>query len=115
MTTATPTRNRYMIPRVNIIENDECVYIEAELPGVSKENLTIEVKEGELTLTGRRNGNSPQGTCVMRERPMADFRRVFALSNVIDTSRVEAELHDGLLMITLHKTDRVKPRKIVVN
>ncbi len=117
MTTACATEapTRYLIPRVNVIENVDQVLIEAELPGVDKSNLTLEVKEGELTLVGKRSNGSREGSYVMRERAAADYRRVFALSNAIDPTRVEAEMKEGILTITLHKTERVKPRKIVVN
>ena len=114
MTTA-PETTRYIVPRVNVKESDESVLIEAELPGVDKNNLALEMKDGELALIGKRSNGNGDGRYVMRERADADFRRVFALSNAIDPTRVEAELKDGLLRITLHKTERVKPRKIVIN
>lgn len=116
MTTCAPqVATRYMIPRVNIIDQSENVVIEAELPGVAKTDLSLEVKEGELTLVGKRSNGPREGHYIMRERAAADFRRVFALSNAIDTSRVDAEMKDGLLTVTLYKTDRVKPRRISIN
>lgn len=106
---------RYLVPRVNVVDETERIVIEAELPGVSKSDVSIEVKEGELTLTGKRGNGPSEGRYLMRERAAADFRRVFALSNVIDPARIEAQMKDGLLTLTLHKAEHVKPRKININ
>ena len=106
---------RYLVPRVNVVEESERVVIAAELPGVAKSDLALEVKDGELTLTGKRRTAPREGHYIMRERAFADFRRVFALTNAIDPTRIDAEMKDGLLTVTLPKTDRVKPRKINVN
>ena len=51
----------------------------------------------------------------MRERAYADFRRVFSLTNAIDPARIDAQMKDGLLTVTLQKAEHVKPRKINVN
>jgi HSP20 family protein len=116
MTTCAPEMaTRYLIPRVNVVEETERVVIETELPGVGKSDISLEVKDNELTLIGKRATVKREGQYVMRERSAADFRRVFALSNAIDTAKVDAEMKDGLLTITLHKAERVKPKKIVVN
>ncbi|NUM53248.1 MAG: Hsp20/alpha crystallin family protein [Candidatus Hydrogenedentes bacterium] len=116
MTACAPqVATRYLIPRVNVVDEAERVVIEAELPGVAKADLSLEVKDGELTLVGKRANATREGHYIMRERAFADYRRVFALSNAIDPTRIEAEMKDGLLTVTLHKTDRVKPRKINVN
>ena len=93
MTTCAPAATtRYLIPRVNVIEESERVIVEAELPGVSKDDITLEVKDGELVLTGKRTTQTREGHYIMRERAVADFRRVFALSNAIDQSRTERSL-----------------------
>ena len=116
MTTCAPEiATRYMVPRVNVVDETEHVVIEAELPGVSKQDLALEVKDNELTLTGKRATVPREGCYIMRERAAADYRRVFTLSNAIDPTRIEAEMKDGLLTVKLHKTERVKPRKISIN
>lgn len=116
MTTCAPeTATRYLVPRVNVVDEPDFVTIEAELPGVSKPDLALEVKEGELTLVGKRHAANHEGRYLMRERASADYRRVFSLGDAIDQARVEAEMKDGLLTIKLHKFERVKPRKISVN
>jgi len=112
MTTA--TAQEYMSPRVNIIDQAETVLLEVELPGVTKNSVDLDVKDDELTLIGRRNTTDSPGTLHLCERSKRDFRRVFALSRAIDPTNIEAEMKDGVLMVTLHKTDAVKPKRIKI-
>lgn len=116
MTTATPElTNQFMAPRVNIIEREDAVLLEAELPGVARDGVNLEFKDGELILTGKRRANNGEGRVHIQERSRADFRRVFALSRAIDTQKIEANMKDGVLTVTLHKIEAVKPRRIAVN
>ena len=110
MTTET---KEYMRPRVNIIDNADSVVLEAELPGVPKDGVDIEVNNGELTIVGHRK-NDRRGRCCIAERPQADFRRVFALSDAIDAQRIDAAMDAGVLTLTLHKAEERKPRKIEI-
>ena len=110
----TGTNDQYISPRVNIIDHPETVLVEAELPGVTKDGVELEIKEDELVLTGRRKTADSQGTVHVGERPKHDYRRVFALSRAIDATNIGAEMKDGLLKVTLHKTDAVKPRRIKI-
>jgi HSP20 family molecular chaperone IbpA len=109
------SRVKYIAPRVNILDRAETVVVEAELPGVPKDGVTIQVENGEMVLTGRRGQAEPEGTLHIHERPRADYQRTFALSKAIDSTRIEAAMRDGLLTVTLHKADEVKPRTIAVN
>lgn len=117
MTTAAPelATTRYLAPRVNIIEREDAVLLEAELPGVPKDGVNLEFKDGELVLTGKRKATNGNGRYHLHERPMADFRRVFALSRAIDSQKIDANMKDGVLTVTLHKVEAVKPRRIAVN
>ncbi|MFO7975565.1 MAG: Hsp20/alpha crystallin family protein [Candidatus Hydrogenedentota bacterium] len=115
MTTATAEKStRYIMPRVNVIEEPDKVRIEAELAGVSKDNIELEVKEGELTLVGHRDHPEGDGRFLLRERAPADYRRVFVVSNAVDTERVNAVMKDGVLNVTLPKTEAFKPRTIEI-
>jgi HSP20 family protein len=115
MTTATAEKTkRYIMPRVNVIEEPDKVRIEAELAGVSKDNIDVEIKEGELTLIGHRDHPEGDGRFLLRERAPADYRRVFALSNAVDTEHVNAVMKDGVLTVTLPKTEAFKPRTIEI-
>ncbi len=105
----------YVSPRVNIIEEKEAVRIEAELPGVAKEGLEIEVKGDELTLIGRRAKPALEGTPLVRERRNFDYRRVFALSRAVDAAGIKANMENGVLTLQIPKAEHMKPRKITVN
>ncbi len=111
----TATTERYAAPRVNIAEDANVFTIEAEMPGVAREGVEIEVVKGELVLIGKREGNGHGGALRMQERTAANFRRAFALGNSINVNHVEAKMADGVLTITLHKIEDVKPRKIAIN
>ena len=109
-----PARVEYVAPNVNIFETEEGYVLQAEMPGVSKEGLDITVEGSEVTITGRRNPDAAVGETLFRERNTADYRRVFELDPAIDTARVSAKIAQGVLTVTLPKSERAKPRKITV-
>jgi HSP20 family protein len=104
----------FISPEVNISETKDGYVLEAEIPGVSKEGLEITLENNELTIIGRRGSEVVPGEPLFRERPTAHFRRVFELDPTIDTSRINAKVNQGVLTLTLPKSERVKPRKITV-
>ncbi len=109
------TQHSYVAPRVNIVEQADAYAIEAELPGVPKDQIELEIKDGELILKGTRDGGGPEGGYRLKERPSADFYRSFALGDTIDTSKVTANMNDGVLTVTLQKVEQAKPLAISVN
>jgi HSP20 family protein len=109
-----PDRVEYIIPEVNIFETRDGYVLEAEMPGVNKDGLEITLEGNELTLVGRRNQDNRTGETLFRERPTAHYRRLFELDPAIDTSKIAARMEQGLLTLTLPKSERVKPRKISV-
>ena len=117
--TSTPTEREqatpYVTPEVNIYETKDGYMLEAEMPGVSKDGLEITLEGLEITLTGRRPAEAVLGETLFRERHGADYRRVFELDPVIDTARISARMNQGVLFLTLPKSEQVKPRKITVN
>jgi len=110
-----PRREEYAAPQVNIFENKDGYLLEAEMPGVSKEGLEITVEDNEIAIVGRRNAETAPGEPLFRERPAADYRRVFELDPAIDTSKISARMEQGVLTLTLPKSEKVKPRKIRVD
>jgi HSP20 family protein len=112
---AQPRREEYVAPEVNIFENKDGYVLEADMPGVNKDGLEITLEGNELTIVGRRNVERPNGIAVFRETRTADFRRVFELDPAIDTGRISARMEQGMLTLTLPKSERVKPRKIAVD
>jgi HSP20 family protein len=114
--TAERTRSdgQYVAPDVNIYEAKDGYMLEAEMPGVNKEGLEITLEGHEITITGRRSDEVVSGQSLFRERPAADYRRVFELDPAIDTARISARMNQGVLFLTLPKSEQVKPRKITV-
>ena len=113
MTTA--TRENYVTPRMNVLEDAEVVTIEADFPGVARDDAEVEVRDGHLILKGDRKSNGAAGRYRVQERRSAGYYRTFALGDVIDPAKVEAKLSDGVLTVTLHKTDRFKPKTVNIN
>jgi HSP20 family protein len=110
------TEPQYFVsPGVNILENTDAYVLVAELPGVAKGGVDIDVEGTMLTLTGKRAKADLNATPLYRESSRADYRRVFELDPAIDTARIEAKIEQGVLTITLPKSERVKPRKVSVN
>jgi HSP20 family protein len=110
-----PDREAYVSPEVNIFETRDGYVLEAEMPGVNKEGLEITLEENEITLVGRRRGEALPGEALFRESRDFDFRRVFELDPAIDTAKIGAKMENGILTLTLPKSERVKPRKITVD
>jgi HSP20 family protein len=100
---------------VNIFETKDGYVLEAEMPGVNKAGLEITLEGTEITITGRRQVEPITGETLFRESHQADYRRVFELDPAIDTTKVAARMDQGVLTLTLPKSERVKPRKITVD
>jgi HSP20 family protein len=114
--TAQQTRQtEYIAPEVNIFETKDGYVVEAEMPGVNKEGLEITVEGNELTIVGHRNAEQVNGQTLFCERRFADYRRSFELDPAIDTSKVAAKIDQGIVTVTLPKSEKVKPRKIAVD
>jgi HSP20 family protein len=112
--TGQATTERYLTPAVNISETPEAYVLEAEMPGVAKDGLEITVEGGQIVITGRRATESVAGEVLLRERHELAYRRAFELDPAVDTTKVSAKLDQGLVTVTLPKSERVKPRRITV-
>jgi HSP20 family protein len=113
--TTTRQQQEYVAPEVNIFETKEGYVLEAEMPGVNKEGLEITLEGNEITIVGHRKSEVVPGNPLFRERTVADYRRVFELDPAIDTAKISAKMEQGVLNLTLPKSERVKPRKITVD
>ena len=127
MNTLTETENRpasagsngwrttsYLTPLANIRETKDGYLLEVEMPGVSKDGLELTFENNELTILGKRKPNPVKGDMVYGESRWLDYRRVFELDPSIDAARINAKVEQGILTLTLPKTESVKPRKIEV-
>jgi len=104
----------FVAPQVNIVESKDGYALEAEMPGVNKEGLSLNLEKNVLTIEGQRGRQSATGTLLYKESSSADYRRVFQLDPDIDASRITAHIEQGLLTVQLPKAEKVKPRKIEV-
>jgi HSP20 family protein len=102
-------------PLVNVWESDEHVCVEAEVPGLSMNDIEVQVMGGELTIKGR--CPEPQMVDVVyhrEERHTGEFSRVIRVPQEVKSDSVDAILKDGLLTIKLPKTDVSRARKVTV-
>jgi len=102
-------------PGVNLWEDGDAAYVEAELPGLSMEDIEVTVTGNEVTLSGERKiADWKDASYHRRERASGRFSRVLTLPWEIDADKVEAKLHDGVLTIKLPKCESCKPKKVKV-
>ena len=109
-----PVTREFVSPEVNIFEDKDGYVLEAEMPGVNKEGLEITLEGSEMTIVGHRQPETVPGEALFRERNLADYRRVFELDPMIDTAKISAKMEQGVLTLTLPKSEQVKPRRITV-
>jgi len=112
----TPVRNAGVFPAVNVTQDDDNVYITAELPGIPGKDLDITVEEDTVLIRGERKAE-PEGEEISyhrRERGEGKFSRTVTLPTRIVADGATAETKDGILRLTLPKAEEVKPKKIEI-
>lgn len=100
-------------PEVDIFENEHEILLHADVPGVSKDDIAINIDNGKMTLSAIRRLPT-SGAVTWREFGDVEFRRNFSVPQSIDTDKVCAELKDGLLCLHLPKSEAAKPRQIEI-
>jgi HSP20 family protein len=110
----TPMPERFLTPDVDIWETKDEYVLEADMPGVDKNGLDITLEGHVLTIAGHRNGQPVKGDPLYQESHPYDYRRVFELDPAIDSGKISAKVEHGVLLVTLPKAEKVKPRKITV-
>jgi HSP20 family protein len=103
-------------PALNVWEQGENLYVEAEVPGLRVDDVDISVVGGELVIKGKRMDLEEQDAVYhRRERGVGEFHRSLRLPIEVNVNNIQAKLTDGVLFITLPKAEAAKPRKIQVN
>jgi len=103
----------WVAPRVDIYENDDEVLLLADVPGVHKDSLTINLDKEQLTLEARQE-ETQAGEPLGREYQAVDYRRSFIVPPGIDGTKISADLNNGVLSLHLPKSEGLKPRQIEV-
>ena len=103
-------------PKVNVYEFEDKVGLIAEIPGLDRKDLNIEVEDGKLTISGDKHGTfDVKGAKVLRrELKQSSFKRQFELGNLLDGDKIKANFKDGLLSIDIPKIEPEQPKKKVV-
>jgi len=105
-----------LVPPVDIFESEVGITLLADMPGVSKERLAIKVDGDHLLIEGSAEVSVPQNLQLLHsEVRQPNFRRSFTLSRELDTTRIEANLRDGVLRLHIPKAEEARPRRIEVN
>jgi HSP20 family protein len=114
-TEAESTRNLPVyVASVDIYESDDALTLVADMPGVTTENVDIDLKDNQLTLRGTVELEGEEERVLLKEYGVGDYYRQFTLGKSIDQSKIEASIRDGVLTLTLPKVEVAKPRKINV-
>jgi HSP20 family molecular chaperone IbpA len=100
-------------PLVDIYENDDEILLHADMPGVVKDNIKVNIDNGTLTLSAIRNLETKKSV-TWEEFGNVEYKRSFSVPQTIDVSKVDAELKDGVLRLHLPKSEAAKPRQIEI-
>jgi HSP20 family protein len=104
-------------PRVDIVEEKDTYKITADMPGLEKKDINVEIKNGVLSLSGEKKEEKTEkdkNRYYHFERRYGSFRREFALPDHVDAEHVEAKYANGVLELVLRKTEAAKPKQIEI-
>lgn len=108
------TRELYeAMPAVDIYENEDEILVHADMPGVVKENISVDIDNGTLSISGVRQLKT-EGPATYEEFSDVEYVRSFSVPQTIDVEKVEAELKNGVLRLHLPKSEAAKPRQIEI-
>ena len=103
-------------PKVNVYEYDDKVGIVAEIPGLDKKQLNVDVEDGVLTISGDKHStfDDDGATVIRRELKQSSFKRSFELGELLDGDNISATFKDGILTVAIPKVEPEKPKKTYV-
>jgi HSP20 family protein len=104
------------MPAVDVRESDDAYAFEVDVPGLTKEDIQVEVEADTLTIRGERKQEqtTARGACKRTERRFGRFERAFQIGDGLDAEKIAARLDNGVLTVTLPKRDEAKPKHIRV-
>ena len=103
-------------PKVNVYEYDDKVGIVAEIPGLNKKQLNVDVEDGVLTISGDKHSTFEEdgAKVIRRELKQSSFKRSFELGEQLDGDNINASFKDGVLSVSIPKIEPEKPKKTFV-
>ena len=104
-------------PQVDIYESADGYVIQVDLPGVEKQDVSVEVKENILTISGERKADGPdqEDSYYRRERNCGTFQRSFSLRSLIAPDQIKASFKNGVLKVVIPRPEEEKPKQVAVN
>jgi len=105
----------WFVPATDVYETPEEVVLVMDMPGVCFDSVHVNIVEGELVVTGHvGHGEDEDDYVLYREYDVGHYHRHFGLPEMIDHSRIEAAMTNGVLAVTMPKIEEVKPRRIPI-
>jgi HSP20 family protein len=110
------TQSADFVPHINLSESESGYEVSVDLPGVKPEDVSVELHENQLTISGKRQSDAEHKDKTFHrvERRYGEFRRVITVPVAVDESRIAADYRDGVLTVQLPKSEKVKPTRIQV-
>lgn len=109
----TRAQEQYYRPPVDIFEDEQGLTMIADLPGVDKKDVDVQVRDSILSIQGHSKSALP-GSTIYREFELVNFYREFELSDAVDVASIHADMQNGVLTLHIPRSERAKPRKIEV-
>mgnify|MGYP003661718870 CR=1 FL=1 len=105
--------NKGSYPKVDVIDNKDNVSIEAEIPGLTKDDVSVELEDNVLTISGNKKQQdqvNENTTYIRRELKRSSFKRSFTLGENLNTSKIDADFKNGILIVTVPKKEPAVPK-----
>jgi HSP20 family protein len=114
--TAGGTRSRRWVPAMDLVETEDHLVLRADLPGLSRDDVELEIKDGVLTVSGERRADHEEKSegYYRVERAFGRFSRSLTLPGGIDADSVAAEFDDGVLEVRIPKPEQRKPHRVAI-
>ena len=113
---STATRARRWVPAMDLVETEDQLVLKADLPGMTHDDINIEVKDGVLTVSGERRAEHQENSegFYRVERAFGQFSRSMSLPDGIDADKIAADFHDGVLEVRIPKPEERKPHRVQI-
>jgi HSP20 family protein len=104
----------YFSPAVDIFDTEQELVLLADMPGVSGENIEIDLRDDTLTILGRVPATTEEGQVLLSEYKTGNYFRTFRITEIVDRGKITASISDGVLKLVLPKVEKAVPRKIPI-